>query len=178
MIHLRSAPIRSSNQLKNSRDDRPRPLAQLQSSHQDKLGTHVLATSCETAMHAVTTLLSRSPMKRVRDVDEIAAGGHPFSLFLSPSLCLFHLHKKSGVLRSLVPASLFRSRIDGPDSQPMDAEEHANAYSVLRCPHWIATTACVSSPKRLGSLRRLAHATGHGHFVVASTSGRFFVSFN
>ena len=27
-----------------------------------------------------------------------------------------------------------------------------------------ATTACVSSPKRRGSLHRLAHAAGHGHF--------------
>ena len=33
-------------------------------------------------------------------------------------------------------------------------------------------TACVSSPKRLGSLHRLAHAAGHGHFLSASTSRR------
>ena len=34
------------------------------------------------------------------------------------------------------------------------------------------TTACVSSPKRLGCLHWLAHAAGHGHFQAASTSGR------
>ena len=35
-----------------------------------------------------------------------------------------------------------------------------------------ATTARVSSPKRRGSLRRLTHAAGRGHFLDASTSGR------
>ena len=34
------------------------------------------------------------------------------------------------------------------------------------------TAAYVSSPERRGSLHRLAHVAGHGHFSGASTSGR------
>ena len=33
-----------------------------------------------------------------------------------------------------------------------------------------ATTACVSSPKRLGCLHELAHAAGHGHFQSTSSA--------
>ena len=69
-------------------------------------------------MRAVTTLLSRSTMKRVRDVDEIAAGGHPFSLFLSPSLCLFHLHKGSGSYVHLCPRPCFDHASMGQTRNP------------------------------------------------------------
>ena len=40
-----------------------------------------------------------------------------------------HIHMGSGVLRSPLPASLFRAPIDGPGSQPTDALDHTSCAS-------------------------------------------------
>ena len=63
------------------------------------------------------------------------------------SWCLF-VRKGSGVLRSLLPASLFREPIDGPSVLPTDSSDH----TTLRAPFSHAhigpiATACVSSPR-------------------------------
>ena len=47
----------------------------------------------------------------------------------------------SGALRSHLPASMFRARIDGPDSEPTDTLDHTNRR-VVQCPDG-ATGMCV-----------------------------------
>ena len=67
---------------------------------------------------------------------------------------------------------LGQAPVDGPSSQRTNAEDHTavNEVRALTPPFDLVTTACVSSPRRPG---RLAHAAGHGHIMVASTSERF-----
>ena len=68
---------------------------------------------------------------------------------------------------------LVRAPIDGPGSQPTDTVDHQlSVQSVLSCPLWpLHHRVCVIA-ERLGHLRCLAHAAGHGHFQGASTSRR------
>ena len=91
-----------------------------------------------------------------------------FSLFVST--------QGIGAFRSLLPASLSEHVIDRPGSQPIVTEGPRSVCNPCsRAQFGRATTACVSSPKRLSSLHGLAHAAGHGCFSRASTPGAPFL---
>ena len=94
-----------------------------------------------------------------------------FSHSLSFSLCLFTCTRGRGLAFTSAHL-LVRAPIDGPGSQPTDIGDHSVCTPCSRTDFGRVTTACVSSPKRLGSVHWLAHAAGHGHFLGASTSGR------
>ena len=67
---------------------------------------------------------------------------------------------------------LVRAPVEGPGSQPTDIGDHCVCIPCSRAHFGRVTAACVSSPKRLGSLHRLTHAARHGHFYGASTPKR------
>ena len=97
----------------------------------------------------------------------------PFlSLFLSFFVCT--LHQGSGSYVHISPRPCFEHLSMGQACNaptPRDAQ-HFVCSPCSRAHFGRATTACVSSPRRLGSLQRLAHAAGHRHFQRASTSRR------
>ena len=88
------------------------------------------------------------------------------SVFVFASVfCLSVSTQGFGVLRSLLPVSSSEQAIDGPGSQPIDTTgPHSVCKPCSRAHFDRATTACVSSPTRLGGLHALAHAARHGYF--------------
>ena len=57
-------------------------------------------------------------------------------------------------------------------SQPTDSGDRSSVQSVFSCPHQPGDNRMCVIAKRLGCLRWLAHAAGHGIFLGASTSRR------
>ena len=99
-----------------------------------------------------------------------------FSALFSHSFCLFLFAcspaQGVGVLRSLLPTSLDEQLSMGQARNPRDIGDHSVCTPCTRAHFGRVTTACVSSPKRLGCLHWLAHAAGHEHLLGASLSGR------
>ena len=81
-------------------------------------------------------------------------------LFLCHCACLSH--RGIGVSRSLLPVSLCEHQSTGQARTPTDRGPHSMRSPCSHAHCGRATAACVSSPKRLGSLYWLAHAAGHG----------------
>ena len=63
------------------------------------------------------------------------------------SSCLSVCSQSVGVSRSLFPASLFRTSIDGQGDAPTDTGLHTVAQSVLSRSYGLVVTACKSSPR-------------------------------
>ena len=88
-------------------------------------------------------------------------------LVLSCLVAAFSLFVRTqgvGVSHSLLPASLFEHMLMGQARNPPTLGDHSMCIPCSYAHFGRATTACVSSPKRLGCLHWLAHAAGHGHF--------------
>ena len=110
-------------------------------------------------------------LMRMRRRDARSSGCNDNSGSVWIFVCLL-VHKGRGLTFTFA-CVLVRALVDGPGSQPTDAEEPLSMCSSCSRAHLgRVTTACVSSPKRRGSLHKLAHAAGHGHFLGASTSRR------
>ena len=113
-------------------------------------------TSCDTSKNTIRTRHVRVfVFWRVYFAD--MCGLSVCVLVLSLSCCLF---TKGRGLTFTSARVLFRTPIDGPARNPSMCKTAPCVWSVLSCPVGRSTTACVSWPKRLGGLHRLAHAAG------------------
>ena len=74
-----------------------------------------------------------------------------------------HIHKGSGSCEHM---SVNQA------CNPLTQRTTLRVCPVLSCPLWPCDHRMCVFAKRRSSLQRLAHATGHGHFSGASTSGR------
>ena len=130
------------------------------------------ATQVETSLNGTRVCASVHVCLRMKLVSSLSV-----LVWLLRTVSFFHpVHKACsqgfGVLHSLLPASLFEHLSIGRTTHPT-----TQWTTPLRGPCSDAhirqvTTACVSSPRGLGCLHKLAHAAGHGHFFGASTTRR------
>ena len=71
-----------------------------------------------------------------------------------------------GVLRSLVPTSLFECMSMGQARNPSTQRDHTLCNPCFSCPLWPCYHRMCVIARRLGSLHWLAHAAGHGYVLT------------
>ena len=75
----------------------------------------------------------------------------------------FHAFFREAVADCMASVAAFAHMT--PGSQPTDIGDHSMCIPCSYAHFRRVPTACVSSPKRLGCLHKLAHAAGHGVFI-------------